>query len=132
MTFSIYARLLDHNKLPIQVPTFPAVFCISQKAHTDLPLGRYVRAVGNVPHGFAYWHGVEKYYRVELEPTEPKVQRWLEQTMALPSCSINRITIQLENSVGLGHNQIGNGQLAFSTITHDIECTECNPKPISH
>lgn len=104
----VYARLLNEDGQPIEVTEMPSVFSI---ASSCLGLGRYVRVVGHVPAGFAYLPGGEHYYKVELDPSDESVRLWLEGSNRLPGCSIDKIDIQLENSVR--HNDIP-GALAAS------------------
>ena len=95
----IYARLLDESGVPINVSTIPSVYSIAQQASDSFPwggFGRYARVVGHVPSGFTYWTGVENHYKVEIEPTDTRVEQWLKQNMSLPACSIVRVDIQLD------------------------------------
>jgi hypothetical protein len=101
----VYAKLLDETGAPITVLKMPAVYKIAQQAQsgfpTDWAFGHKVRVVGHVPDGFEYCPDIQNCYKVELDPPDARVQKWLKQSMDLPSCSIDTITLQLEDSVSI-------------------------------
>jgi hypothetical protein len=98
----IYARLLDEDGEPVEVNKIPSVYLINNSiANTAVwsGLGSYARVVGHVPEFFSYWPGAEHYYKVELDPSDQRVRLFLEQSMGLPACSIDKIDIHLKNSI---------------------------------
>jgi hypothetical protein len=78
-----------------------------------------------VPEDFSYWPGSEYYYKVELDPSEQRVRSFLEQSMGLPECSIDKINIHVKNSIQyqgcIGHDIASSGVIVTFSIEFQSE-----------
>ena len=93
---TVYARLLNEKGAPIEVAT-SAVFEIAQQPSKYFPwsIGSHVQVVGGVPVAFEHLPDMDKVYKVALRNPDTQMQQWVQQSMALPACSIDIINIEV-------------------------------------